>query len=259
MESYRLAISQKANYVEQDLQITSDGVLICLHDLTLERTTNVAEVFPTRAVVEDGVRHWRVSDFSLPEIKMLDAGSWFDAKFRGAKVPTWQETIDEVRGKAGLFPETKEPEVYGQRGFDMERLLADSLSHNGLNEPISPSNKTPVIIQSFSPASLKRLTEYRVRVPLVLLIADQSGPLLNEAAMLEIRTYAQGIGPSKHIVQDKPDVVNWAHAAGLSVTPWTFRSKNKTQFSTVTDEMAFFLNTLGVDAVFTDNPDMFPR
>ena len=46
---YRLAIEQKADYVEQDLAVTKDGVLICLHDDSLERTTNVDEVFPDRA------------------------------------------------------------------------------------------------------------------------------------------------------------------------------------------------------------------
>src|SRR5262245_36866007 len=48
IEAYRLAIEQGADFVEQDLQITKDGVLICLHDLTLERTTDAEEVFPSR-------------------------------------------------------------------------------------------------------------------------------------------------------------------------------------------------------------------
>src|SRR5215210_55786 len=48
LESYRLALKQGADFVEQDLQITKDNQLICLHDLTLERTTNVEEIFPNR-------------------------------------------------------------------------------------------------------------------------------------------------------------------------------------------------------------------
>src|SRR5712691_2707600 len=48
LDSYQLALKQGADFVEQDLQITQDGVLVCLHDLTLERTTNVKEIFPTR-------------------------------------------------------------------------------------------------------------------------------------------------------------------------------------------------------------------
>src|SRR5262245_8809484 len=128
--AYRLAIEQRADYVEQDLQITKDGVLVCLHDLTLERTTNVEEVFPDRyrndaspdqPAGSQPAKHWYVSDFTLKEIKQLDAGLWFNEKFKGARVPTFQEAIDLVRGRAGLYPETKAPEVYSQlfgaRGF----------------------------------------------------------------------------------------------------------------------------------------------
>jgi glycerophosphoryl diester phosphodiesterase len=259
LDSYRLAIKQKADYVEQDLQITKDGVLICLHDFTLERTTNVAEVFPDRGAQDDSGSHWYACDFTLAEIKALDAGSWFDSKFRGTQVPTWQEAINSVRGRAGLFPETKAPEIYARRGFNMERLLAENLRRNGLDTSRS-SPKNPVVIQSFSPDSLKRLSvEYGVRVPLVQLVGTESAAILTAQAMHEIRKYAQGIGPSKDLVRGNPDLVKWAHAAGLSVTAYTFRQSDKTGFRTVTEEMDYFINTLGVDAVFTDNPDMFPR
>jgi glycerophosphoryl diester phosphodiesterase len=259
LDSYRLAIAQKADYVEQDLQITRDGVLICLHDGTLERTTNIAEVFPDRGVKENSGRHWYACDFTLAEIKSLDAGSWFDSKFRGARVPTWQEAINSVRGRAGLFPETKEPEVYARRGFNMERLLAENLRRNGLDASGSPS-KSPVVIQSFSPDSLKRLSaEYGVRVPLVQLVDTENAAIVTAKAMHEIRKYAQGIGPSKDLVRGNPDLVKWAHAAGLSVTAYTFQQSEKNRFKTVTEEMDYFMYTLGVDAVFTDNPDLFPR
>ena len=102
------------------------------------------------------MRQWYVSDFTLPEIKQLDAGSWFDVKFKGTRVPTFQEAIDLVRGKAGLYPETKAPEVYGARGFDMERLVLDVLRKNRLIKG-STARSTPVIIQSFSPESLKKI------------------------------------------------------------------------------------------------------
>src|SRR5437868_7902517 len=78
--AYRLALEQKADFVEPDLAVTRDGVLICLHDDTLERTTNVAELFPNRATSESrggqNGRAWVANDFTLAEIKRLDAGGW---------------------------------------------------------------------------------------------------------------------------------------------------------------------------------------
>jgi glycerophosphoryl diester phosphodiesterase len=75
----------------------------------------------------------------------------------------------------------------------------------------------------------------------------------------EIATWATGLGPNKAIVEMRPELVKWAHAAGLTVTPWTFRSSNTGTYRSVKDEMAKFLYDYGVDAVFTDNPDQFPR
>jgi glycerophosphoryl diester phosphodiesterase len=262
LDSYQLALKQGADFVEQDLQITKDGVLICLHDLTLERTTNVKEIFPKRFREEliggSSVRRWYVSDFNLEELKQLDAGSWFDPKFKEARIPTFQEAIDLVRGKAGLYPETKAPEVYGQRGFNMERLLLDVLGQNGLDKRRT-ADHTPVIIQSFSPESLKKLSlTLKTKLPLVLLVSDQAPTSwLTVAGLAKVKQFASGIGPAKALV-DK-NLVTQAHALGLSVTPYTFRSSNTGRFKTVQEEMSYYLYSLGVDAVFTDNPDLFPR
>ncbi|MFN0121758.1 MAG: glycerophosphodiester phosphodiesterase family protein [Blastocatellia bacterium] len=261
LAAYRLALAQGADYVEQDLQISKDGVLVCLHDLTLERTTNVAEVFPDRFKLENGEKHWHVADFTLAEIRRLDAGSWFDKKYKGQKVPTFQEAIDLVRGKAGIFPETKGPEVYGSRGLDMERLVLAALQKNKLDD--SAKNKsTPVIIQSFSPESLRKMKqELKIKVPLVLLIEPNDGPQwLTREGLQKARAIADGIGPHKRLLDGKPEIVRLAHEMGFSVTPWTFRVKGeKGRFPDVRAEMRYYLDEIGVDALFTDNPDQFPR
>ncbi|HZS04056.1 MAG TPA: glycerophosphodiester phosphodiesterase family protein [Blastocatellia bacterium] len=259
LEAYRLALAQGADFVEPDLQITKDGILICLHDLTLERTTNVAQVFPDRATLEGQEKHWYASDFTLAEVRRLDAGSWFDPKFKGAKVPTFQEMIDLVRGRAGLYPETKAPEVYGSRGFDMEKLLLAELKKNHLDEP-GADKKTPIIIQSFSPASLRKMAvELKTRLPLVLLVDNEmKDEWLSAEGMKKAKQFAIGIGPAKNLVDGRPELVKLAHDAGLSVTIYTVRSKIPGRFRTAREEMDYFLNILGVDAVFTDNPDQFP-
>lgn len=254
LPAYRLALRQGADYVEQDLQITRDGVLVCLHDLTLERTTDVAKVFPGRFRKEPGgTRRWYVSDFTLAEVKQLDAGAWFGEKFRGTRIPAWQEAIEEIRGKAGLYPETKAPEVYGSRGFDMERLVVDQLRKNGLAEP-GADPRTPVIIQSFSVASLRKMTdELGCKLPKILLMG------VAPKELEEIKRFAVGIGPEKNIVRADPGLVKRARAAGLSVTVYTVSSADTGTFPDVREEMAYYLFTLGVDALFTNNPDQFPR
>jgi glycerophosphoryl diester phosphodiesterase len=267
LEAYRLAIEQRADYVEQDLQITKDGVLVCLHDLTLERTTDAEEVFPDRFrndVSPDqlpgaqAAKHWYVSDFTLREIKQLDAGSWFNPKFKGARVPTFQEAIDAVRGRAGIYPETKAPEVYGSRGFDMERLLMAALKKNRLDKP---NAKTPVIIQSFSAESLRKLRgEHKTKLTLTFLIhADPRNEWLSAEGLQRVTVFADGIGPNKALIEREPAIVERAHAAGLTVTPYTFRENATSKFGDLREEMRHFLFRFGVDAVFTDNPDRFPR
>jgi len=259
--AYKLALAQGADYVEQDLQITKDGVLVCLHDLTLERTTNVEEVYPDRSRTEEGKKVWAVSDFTLAEIKKLDAGSWFDKKFTGERVPTWQEAIDLVRGKAGLFPETKGPEVYGSRGFDMEELVLAELKKNKL-EKRGADPKTPVIIQSFSPESLQKMRGMGSDLPLMLLISDMDpnrGAWLSDEGLKKAKAFADGIGPAKELFLTDPTLARRAKAIGLTLTPYTFRSKDVPPGQTVKDEMAKFLYEIGVDALFTDNPDQFPR
>jgi len=262
--AYKLAIAQGADYVEQDLQVTKDGQLVCLHDLTLERTTNVKELFPgrSRTLAREGrqLTGWHVSDFTLAEIKTLDGGAYFDPKFKGEKVLTFQEAIVLVKGKAGIYPETKAPEVYGSLGFDMEKLVMDVLAKNGLDKP-GADPKTPVFLQSFSADSLKKMRQQmKVNLPLLFLVTDRDRDLwLTREKMAEIKTFADGIGPAKGIIAGKPEIVEWAHAAGLSVTIYTVQSDRPAPGVSVADEMRRYLFTFNVDAVFTNNPDQFPR
>ena len=100
LAAFALAIENGTDYIEQDLQLTRDGVLVCLLDTTLDRTTNVEEVFPDRGTeVEmrgEKRKVWRMSTFALEEIKTLDAASRFGQEFVGTQLPTSQEPIDWV-------------------------------------------------------------------------------------------------------------------------------------------------------------------
>ena len=85
--AYQLALDQRADFVEQDLAVTRDGVLICLHDDTLERTSNVAEVFPDRSATTPSrggsAKRWFANDFTLDEIRRLDMGALVQPEVRG--------------------------------------------------------------------------------------------------------------------------------------------------------------------------------
>ncbi len=262
IEAYELAIEQGADFIEPDLQITNDGVPICLHDLTLERTTNAVELFPDRGRAKAGgsdvERRWYASDFSLAEIKRLDAGSWFHERYAGCRVPTLEEAMELARGRAGIYPETKAPEVYGSLGLDMERILVEVLERHGLAHA-GPDSPTPVVIQSFSDQSLEVLRQgLGVELPLVLLFARED-PRLSSEGLARVSKLADGIGPAKEILLGRPEIVEQAHAVGLEVASWTFRADDPGRFENVKEEMEHFLYDLGIDAVFTNNPDLFPR
>lgn len=261
LSSYRLALQMGADFVEQDLAVTKDGVLICLHDPTLERTTNVEELFPDRAtqVTWEGktARSWLANDLTLAEIKTLDAGSWFDPKFKGEGIPTFDEAVALVKGKAGLYPELKTPEVYAGRTVNFEQLVAHALDKHGLRGAKAAA-RTPVILQTFSESSARKLAAMKIGVPVVLLLND-SADYRSADKLRAWKGIVNGFGPAKGIVASNPDFVKWAHAEGMTVTPYTFRASNTGRFPSVAAEMEYFLYTLGVDALFTDNPDQFPR
>jgi glycerophosphoryl diester phosphodiesterase len=263
LAAYKLAIEMGADYVEQDLAVTKDGVLICLHDASLERTTNVEELFPDRVstqTIEGKTRKaWLANDFTLAEIKRLDAGSWFNKKFAAEKVPTFDEAIALIRGKAGIFPELKTPEIYAGRSINFEEMVAVALDKNGLRGP-QADPKTPVILQTFGQQTARRLAEIKIGVPVVLLLNDDEG-FRSAESLKAWKGIVAGFGPAKSIVRRNPEFVKWAHAEGMTVTPYTFRSSDALMagFLSVADEMSHYLYKLDVDAVFTDNPDRFPK
>jgi glycerophosphoryl diester phosphodiesterase len=260
MPAYQTALDQHADFVEPDLAVSKDGTLMCLHDDTLERTTDVEAVFPDRYSREltgrGGARRWVANDFTAAEIQRLDAGSWMDARYSGAKVPTFEEMVALVRGKAGIYPELKSPPLYTARGVDMVKIFVASVKAQKLDTAESLKT-TPVIIQSFDWATVERVAKELPTIPRVFLTSDDAD--VTDARLTELAKFASGIAPEKVVIARHPDMVARAHALGLSVTAWTFRADQHTGYPTVKDEMAQYLYTWGIDALFTNHPDQFPR
>lgn len=261
--AYRLAIAQGADYVEQDLAVSRDGALVSIHDATLERTTNVEEVFPDRFTRDaKGEKRWFVGDFTLAELKRLDAGSWFDPKFAGERILTWDEAVEVVAGRAGLYPELKTPEFYRARGIDITAVFAAALRGAKFEVTKMVRGRPALVLQSFDEQAVRDAARLIPGVPRTFLIGTEAVAntwLGSAEAVKTIAQFATGIGPAKPIITAKPAIVEWAHAAGLTVTPYTFRAADVAGFPDVTAEMTHFLYDIGVDALFTDNPDRFPR
>jgi glycerophosphoryl diester phosphodiesterase len=221
--SYDLALKLGADYIEQDLQMTSDGVLIVMHDEQLDRTTDCTGLVKTH---------------TLAEIKRCDAGSWFAPRFAGQRVPTLDEVFKRYAGRANFYIETKSPEIYP----GMEEALLALMDTYGLRKPAA--SRWKVLIQSFSPESLIRIHELDPTLPLIQLLQGGSAALMK---LPLISRYAVGIGPTASDVD--AGVIADAHAACLSVHPYTVNEE--------ADLRA--LVALGADGAFTNFPDRFNR
>src|SRR5258706_12777938 len=225
LESYRLAIEQGADYIEPDLVMTRDGVLIARHENEIGGTTDVANhpefAARRRAQIIDGeaMTGWVSEDFTLAEIKTLRArerlpelrplNSAFDGRFT---VPTFDEIMqlaadaNRQRGdaaKIGVYPETKHPAHFAGIGLPLEQGVLDTLLRHGY-----AADGSPVFIQSFDPRNLRQLRAM-TSLPLVQLLEHELGDLD------EIAKYADAIGIAKALAT--PEGVRAAHAARLKV------------------------------------------
>ena len=256
--AFDLAAQQGADYVEIDLQLTKDRQIVCLHDNSLERTTDVEEVFPDRyrraAEGDKTPRRWMIEDFTLEEMRRLDAGTWFDAKFKGTRIPTFAETIDSLRGKSGLFIELKNPERY--KGI--EKMILDELERKGLGKP-GADPRTPVLLQSFTAPSLEILTAAGTRLPIHFLVnARDAAQWLTPDGIEKMRKFATGLSPDKTVMTSQAEGIARVRQLGMPITPYTFRASAVTGYPDVRAEMAHYIEKLQVDGVITDNPDQMP-
>lgn len=283
-----MAYAMGADYVEQDVVMTSDDALIVLHDITLDRTTDVASVFPNRARA-DG-RYYAI-DFTLAEIRQLRATEGFrinngmqEQGFPGRfpmnqstfSVPTLQEEIEMIQGlnqstgrQVGIYPEIKGPEFHRQEGKDISTAVVQVLKDYGYT-----SKDSPVYLQTFSYAELRIIAEEilpaaGIEVNLVQLMGndEEYDWMLAEGGMAQLAQFADGIGPSMGLLvaseSSKGDVqitplARRAHAANLQIHPYTFRSDPglvPDYAGSFAELLRIHLFDVGVDGVFTDFPD----
>ncbi|GMW00298.1 MAG: glycerophosphoryl diester phosphodiesterase [Candidatus Hydrogenedentota bacterium] len=261
LAAYAVAHAQGADYIEPDLVLTKDGTFICLHDIHLEATTNVEEVFPDRKR-DDG--RWYAADFTLAEIKTLRVHERLANRFPQDalyfEVPTFEEMLKTVEAlntsagrNAGVYPELKEPSWHAEQGLPMEAAFLEIIRAHNLDRL-----DAPIFVQCFEPDALKRLRgEMGCKAQMIQLISGgviQDG-MVTQDGLKAIAAYAQGIGPDKGRIVKNPEVVKWAHAANLKVHPYTLRADQVPQtMGSFEDELRQFFATFGVDGIFTDHP-----
>lgn len=312
LAAYERAIELGADYIEPDLVSTKDGVLVARHENEISGTTDVADrpEFAARRTTKviDGreVSGWFTEDFLLSELKQLRArerlpqirpgNTAFDGQFG---IPTLEEIIGLARRKEreagrriGLYIETKHPSYFRNIGLPLEPELLRLLAAHGY-----AGRDAPVFLQSFEVANLKALRA-ETDLPLVQLMELQGAPhdrvlagetvcytdMATPDGLAEIARYADAVGVQKEMIVPRDAgndiaaptaLVRDAHAAGLTVHVWTFRSENfflprRWQMQEAGTgagagairpdgrgqaeaELDLFLG-LGVDGVFADDP-----
>jgi glycerophosphoryl diester phosphodiesterase len=232
--AYDLAIEVGADYIEQDLQLTRDGVVVVLHDETLDRTARGPEESCTGPV----------RDRTLAELQICDFGLWFDARrpgsgtaFAGQGIVTLGSLFERYGRSVRYYLETKHPE----HSPGMEQALLALLEVHDL---LPRAGEEPgLIIQSFSSESLSEIHQRSPGLPLVRLLDEGELGAAPDEMLAEMARYAAGIGP--HHLDVDAELVAAARRNGLVVHPYTANTRL---------EMDRLLD-LGVDGLFTDHPE----
>ena len=256
LAAYQLAILQGADFIEPDLVMTKDGVLVARHENEISGTTDVAAhpEFAARRATKmiDGVSvaGWFTEDFTLSELKTLRARERLpqlrpeNAQQDGTStIATFQEILDLVAAtrdrRVGVYPEIKHGSYFARLGLAMERPLLAALTRAGY-----ASATDPVFIQSFEVGALRTLRGI-THIRLVQLIDADGAPadvpgsayraMVTRAGLAEVARYADAVGVAKGLIVPRDasghslpptTLVADAHSAGLKVHVWTFRAEN---------------------------------
>ena len=150
--------------IELDVQLSRDGKWVVIHDETLERTTDVEEKFP------DGLRPRRVIDYTLEELRQLDACGWFEDS-ASCSLPTLEETLAwAAEARIPLNIEIKDMPTVGD--LRAARSFLDTL----FKSPVLP----PVLVSSFNHRYIKELATLSPELPLAALVEYTHPPRLIE-------------------------------------------------------------------------------
>jgi glycerophosphoryl diester phosphodiesterase len=284
LEAAAMAHAMGVDFIEQDVVLTRDDVLIVLHDLDLDAVTDVAQRFPGRQRA-DG-RHYAI-DFTFDEIRSLrvherlrpDGRPEYPGRFPSTahifRIPSLTEEIELIQGlnrstgrDVGLYIEPKAPAWHAGEGKDLVAAVLDELARHGLDDA-----DDQVLLQSFDSEALRRARhELGSRLRMVQLIGENSwneSPddfdfLRSPAGLAEIARYAQGIGPwlpqvidiHSDGLTDISTLPTQAQQLGLFVHAYTLRADQLPfPVGSMAEAVRILTEEAGLDGVFTDHPD----
>ena len=251
LAGYELAVKLGADYIEPDLQMSKDGVLVAMHDDTLTRTTDAQTLFPGRA-------SYAVSEFTLAELKTMTvkpvgtAGTTYPGFTPTSpepfRIPTFQQVIDLARSlsissgrEVGIYPEAKQADPL------MENKILETLIANGY------TGADKVFIQSFSIDTIKSIHDKQALLgaDFDLIVLSSSSTALVNYGLANLKSFADGLGVSITGAGMTESFVDLAHGAGLLVHGYTF---SKTGVAADVEYQKFF--GWGLDGVFSNYTDL---
>ena len=249
LAAYALGYGQGADYIEPDLVLTRDGVLICVHDLTLERTMAIENVYPDRAR-ENG--RWYAIDFTLEELRRVPLHGGFPDAPPGHHVVTFEELVRLVQGlnertgrRVGILPEIKAPQFYESTPWSIEKEVVSALAEFGYRE-----RDDLAIIQCFDREALLRMREeLGCELRMLWLLKELPDP----GELARVAGHVDWLGPNRERLEEPGAraFLSEARALDMPVIPWTFLGD--------LEAMRRFRTELGVSGVFTNNPDVGVR
>ena len=270
LESVALAHGMNPDFIEPDVVLTKDNELIVLHDIYLEHTTNVAQIFPDR-IRKD--KHFYAIDFTLAEIKKLSAfertygdKQVFPKRFPKArssfKIPTLREWIELLQGlnktrkkKIGIYVEFKSPSFHENQGHEIGKRLVEVLNEYDYNKMLDEA-----FVQCFEPEYLKKLDTKINKIQLLAQNAWKENDidydyLVTDQGLDYIASFAKGIGVHiSHIMGS--DLIERAHKKNLLVHVYTLRKDDYPKGYKTYQHFKNDLIKRGVDGFFTDFPDL---
>jgi glycerophosphoryl diester phosphodiesterase len=272
LEAAVLAHAQAAEYIEQDVVLSRDGVAVVLHDVTLDAVTDVADAYPDRRA-EDG--HFYAADFSWEELQQLrvtertgfkrrDPSTRFPAGVGQFRIATLRQHLALIAGlnqsrnrDVGVYVEIKKPGWHRARGLDPSREVLRILQEHGYVD-----RESRVFLQCFEFDEIRRLrAELHTELPLVQLLSQPP----SQTELDQYARFADGLGVSlKCLVQQQAgrepepaDLVEQAHQRTLVVHAWTVRTDDLPSWCNSTEELLDLLvGKCGVDGLFCDQPDV---